>query len=264
MLPYLNLGCGNKFHTEWTNVDFVSTGKGVIAHDLLRGIPFPDNSFKVVYHSHVLEHFPKRKAAEFIKECYRVLSPGGIIRIAVPDLEQIARNYIQQMEFALKGDKEAEKNYDWILLEMYDQTVREETGGDMLKYLGSPDINESFVYQRIGEEGRVFREQLLKRMPSQNKKKTFRIKNLKQYFMNCLLGKSKEYLDIGKFRRGGEIHQWMYDRFSLSRILVDAGFKDPKVMSASESNIDNWNSFALDLHDGKVRKPDSLFMEAFK
>src|SRR5437868_3074633 len=96
-LHYLNLGCGATWHKDWTNIDFVSTSGSVEAHNLLNGIPRPDQSFQVVYHSHVLEHFPKAKAAGFISECYRVLQPEGVIRIAIPDLEQIALNYIKYL-----------------------------------------------------------------------------------------------------------------------------------------------------------------------
>lgn len=72
-MKYLNLGCGDRFHPSWTNINFTSTGAGVIAHDLKQGIPYPDNYFDVVYHSHVLEHFPKDAAETFIRECDRVL-----------------------------------------------------------------------------------------------------------------------------------------------------------------------------------------------
>ncbi|NJO52022.1 MAG: hypothetical protein HC840_24360, partial [Leptolyngbyaceae cyanobacterium RM2_2_4] len=48
---YLNLGCGGCFHLGWTNVDFKAKSQGIIAHDLLQGIPFPDACFSVVYHS---------------------------------------------------------------------------------------------------------------------------------------------------------------------------------------------------------------------
>lgn len=123
---YLNLGCGAKFHKDWTNVDFVSTGENVIGHNLLAGVPFEANRFDVVYHSHVLEHFPKDKAVEFIKECHRVLKKGGIIRVAIPDLEQIARNYLKYLEESLNKTPKAAEKYEWSLLEMYDQVVRNE------------------------------------------------------------------------------------------------------------------------------------------
>jgi predicted SAM-dependent methyltransferase len=61
IMKYLNLGCGSHYSTatEWTNLDFTSLDNNVIAHNLLTGIPFEDNSFDLVYHSHVLEHFSK-------------------------------------------------------------------------------------------------------------------------------------------------------------------------------------------------------------
>ena len=78
-LPYINIGCGFHFHEDWTNIDFHASGKDVIAHNLLKGIPFSDASFEVAYHSHVLEHFLKKDADFLISECYRVLKPGGMI-----------------------------------------------------------------------------------------------------------------------------------------------------------------------------------------
>src|SRR5688500_9331560 len=106
-LSYLNLGCGYHYHEDWVNVDFVSTGEGVIGHNLLNGIPFNDNTFEVVYHSHVIEHFTKRDGKKFLTECYRVLKPEGIIRVAIPDLQKIVEQY-QNILAQLKqnpGDK---------------------------------------------------------------------------------------------------------------------------------------------------------------
>lgn len=79
-----------------------------------------------------------------------------------------------------------------------------------------------------------------------------------------LLGKkAAQALDIGLFRLGGEVHQWMYDRFSLEQTLRNAGFADPVRQTAWESAVPNWSDFSLDtLPDGTIRKPDSLFMEA--
>ncbi|MDP4267502.1 MAG: methyltransferase, partial [Bacteroidota bacterium] len=73
-----------------------------------------------------------------------------------------------------------------------------------------------------------------------------------------------EYIKIGKFRLSGEIHQWMYDRYSLSTLLARTGFKEIQIMSAYESKINDWNKFQLDVIDGEIRKPDSLFIEAIK
>jgi hypothetical protein len=72
-------------------------------------------------------------------------------------------------------------------------------------------------------------------------------------------------LEIGRFRLRGEVHQWMYDRFSLGRILQRAGFAEPVAMEAHESKIPSWTAYCMDTEpDGTIYKPDSLFMEAVK
>lgn len=59
-----------------------------------RALPFSSNSVEVLYTSHVLEHFPRWKAQEIVKETFRVLKPGGLIRVIVPDLEVLCRRYL--------------------------------------------------------------------------------------------------------------------------------------------------------------------------
>ena len=76
--------------------------------------------------------------------------------------------------------------------------------------------------------------------------------------------KGKIALKQGLFRMSGENHQWMYDRFSLRRALLVAGFSNVEKCSAYESRILGFNSYNLDTVIGGVRKPDSLFMEGIK
>lgn len=70
---------------------------------------------------------------------------------------------------------------------------------------------------------------------------------------------------MGRFKRSGELHYWMYDSYSLSVALSSAGFTAPRRVGATESRIPNWVSFNLDTEpSGRVYKPDSLFMEGIK
>jgi hypothetical protein len=271
-MKLLNLGCGERYHKDWINIDFVSSGNGIIAHNLLKGIPFPDNSADAVYHSHVLEHFSKADGEKFIKECFRVLKPGGIIRIAVPDLESIADNYKKYLDLSLQGSEEAQVNYDWMMLELYDQTVRDCGGGEMGKFLTQEKVpNESFVRSRIGYFYEVVRQSLKGSMPANffaRIKKYLKdigfIRNLHQKIKNFRV-KYRTYRSLGKFRMSGEVHLWMYDRFSLARLLSRQGFKNPEVRTATTSQIANWPYYKLDAEaSGEVYKPDSLFMEAVK
>ena len=271
-LNYLNLGCGSTFHKDWTNVDFVSTGEDVIAHNLLSGVPFNDNTFEVVYHSHVLEHFPKDKAIVFIKECYRVLKTDGIIRIAIPDLERIAKNYLKYLEESLNNVPKAAEKYEWSLLEMYDQVVRTQEGGEMINFIKDETKQiDDFLLEQNGHEVKLLMDNLrVKQISTNNTIQvksgiSFNFKNrIKEKLKRMLLKDDYQKLSIAQFRNGGEIHQWMYDRYSLKLLLQNCGFKDVKVVTAFDSSIKDWNSFELDAKNGAIRKPDSLFVEAKK
>jgi hypothetical protein len=62
-----------------------------------------------------------------------------------------------------------------------------------------------------------------------------------------------------------ECHRWLYDRLLLGNTLRKAGFVDVHSRTAVESAMSEFRSFALDADlEGRVRKPDSLFMEARK
>jgi SAM-dependent methyltransferase len=264
--PYLNLGCGARFHQDWENVDFVATAPGVRAYDLRAGIPYPDASFDIVYHSHLLEHLPKEAASAFLRECYRVLKPAGTIRVAVPDLERIARLYLEALEKSLGGETSWKARYEWILLEMYDQTVRETPGGEMLAYVRRNPIPEKdFVAARLGGE---LQHMTTPKPPPLALNKTSNFSLLRNFISRKVarltLGREgiRTY-DSAKFRQSGEIHRWMYDRYSLANALRSAGFINPVKVGPADSRIPSWTAFHLDTEpDGRTYKPDSLFMEA--
>ena len=72
-------------------------------------------------------------------------------------------------------------------------------------------------------------------------------------------------LSVGRFRLGGEVHQWMYDRYSLGKLMADSGFVGIRNCGAAESAIANFTEYGLDTEfDGTTYKPDSFFMEALK
>ena len=70
---------------------------------------------------------------------------------------------------------------------------------------------------------------------------------------------------LGDARNRGETHQWMYDRFNLSCILKENGFRDIKQKSFDCSQIDNWKQYKLDVDDSQNEyKEGSLYMESRK
>jgi SAM-dependent methyltransferase len=125
----LNIGCGPCMfaHDGWTNYDhanfdqfinFIKTLPSdakslkfmeelrdyakaggelkIIPHDLTKGFPqHSDNSVHLIYLGQVIEHInPIFQAPELIKECYRMLKPGGVMRLTTPDLDLLVHAYI--------------------------------------------------------------------------------------------------------------------------------------------------------------------------
>jgi SAM-dependent methyltransferase len=274
----LNLGCGSRAHPDWVNVDFVAAGPGVQSYDLRKGIPFPDQSFDVVYHSHVLEHFQRPAAVDFMRECHRVLKSGGIIRVAVPDLEQIVRDYLEALKNASSGLPGWDENHDWMVLELYDQTVRERSCGELIKYFQRDPIpNWDFIHKRWGIQAEILRENLKPQSTAVSLHRNFRgtawgylfrhpVTVLRNKLIRVLLGSEDwEALQVAKFRKQGEIHFWMYDTYSLGKVLQTTGFSDVRRCAADQSLIPDWTRFHLDTEpDGTVYKPDSLYLEARK
>ena len=74
-----------------------------------------------------------------------------------------------------------------------------------------------------------------------------------------------ERLVRGDINRTGELRRWHYDQYSMGAMLSNAGFRYVHPVGASESRIQGWNRFGLDLNqDGSIYKPGSLYMEGAK
>jgi len=269
-LKCLNIGCGSKFHPDWENIDLVSYHKEVKAHNVLKGLPYPDNTFHIVYHSQFLEHIPKEEAQSFIAECHRVLRSGGHLRVVVPDLENIVKTYQKQLSQNLTSPTaESETNYDWIMLELYDQVLRQKSGGAMKQFLENHQgKNHAFLTERMGHIGREIQgdvkdESLNSKIKREGITRLLsrKLKGIYHKFTGAILGKKYR---LGHFRSQGEVHQWMYDRFSLARLLNNVGFQEIEKHSPFTSSIKDWPKYELDVKENLAFDPTSLFMEARK
>jgi hypothetical protein len=232
------------------------------------GIPLLDQSVDVLYHSHVLEHFEKDVGLKFLWECMRVLKFGGVLRIVVPDLEQITRAYLTSVDNWRNDASESnERHHDWLVAEIMDQCVRHQSAGACGSMLRAwPENDRSFLLERWGGEAERLLEgqagELVTGKPSLIRRVA---SGLKRKCVRFFLGADMVALEVGRFRLGGEPHLWMYDEFSLGRALRSVGFERVTRVTATFSQIGNWTTFGLDTDaDGKVYKPDSLYMEAVK
>ena len=279
-MHYLNLGCGKRYIPSWKNIDFTAHSEFVSSCDLQNRIPLDDNTFNLVYHSHVLEHFSQEKAQFFIEECYRVLQPYGVIRVVVPDLEDIARNYLAILNRIDINLDEFKSDHEWMTIEMLDQMVRRSSGGEMVRYISKEKLdNKKFIISRMGSEI----AKIIKSSETHNNiNSNYDVKNAnrvlkkiylflrnsnyrKEILLKLMLGEEYYKLQIGRFSESGELHQWMYDRVSLAGALKKVGFVQIIKRNAYDSYIPKWSEFNLDTEsDGSVYKPQSLYMEAIK
>lgn len=74
------------YDVAWPQIELV---------DVRKRFPLEHNSVDYIYCSQVLEHFERYDASKVLKESFRVLKTGGIIRISVPDIDKMLANYLE-------------------------------------------------------------------------------------------------------------------------------------------------------------------------
>ena len=110
-ITYLQVGGDwwNKCGDGWLNADAVftrlpdrfvcedwRTGRYIMRQDAGHGWPFEDASFDAVYSEHMFEHMLPMDGAAFLRESYRILKPGGVLRVTTPDLEKYLNGYVNR------------------------------------------------------------------------------------------------------------------------------------------------------------------------
>jgi predicted SAM-dependent methyltransferase len=257
----VNLGCGGRYHPDWVNFDLTPIGPAVRPANFIEGIPLADGGASCVYHSHVLEHLPLDVARRFLRECRRVLAPGGVIRVVVPDLEQTARDYLAVLDARRAGRGRA-ADHRWMLIEMFDQMVRTRPGGEFAAMLAEDAGNDDFVLPRVGAFGGQLAASARNSAAGDGGAGSLRGRVFRG-LTGLLPGRLGQTLREVRYRRAGEIHLWMYDELFLKDVLEEAGFTDVRRESPTTSSIPDFGRYGLDVEpDGKPWKGVSLYVEA--
>ncbi len=275
---YLNAGCGRRFYNgkPWINIDVGSDDETILPWDVRAGLPMEANAVDVVYLSHVLEHFSEEAGVCLTSECHRVLRPGGVLRVVVPDLEGICREYLRQLDEIRSAHSEHPDRLAWIKLELLDQCVRHKSGGRMREFFsehGRDAIEIDYVVGRIGTVGLQLANADFRQKTKEKARVHWRprfckwnLAAIREWALNILLTEGEEEaLRIGKFRTSGEVHLWMYESVSLVRLLQGVGFDEISLHNAETSQIADWECYQLDRDsDGREHAPNSLYIEAKK
>jgi len=113
----LHLGCGTVIVDGWVNIDNAPGARArklpligpmvgrlglfstpwspkIVIRDIRKPFPWGDGSVDMIYTSNVIEHLEKRDGENCLRECARVLRPGGVLRVVVPNLTGYVRDYM--------------------------------------------------------------------------------------------------------------------------------------------------------------------------
>ena len=88
---YLRVGSGSHTDPGWLSVDLVPVSRSIVFMDVTKRFPLPTASFDAMQCEHVIEHLSYAGGQVMLGEIRRVLRPGGILRIATPNLDLVSR-----------------------------------------------------------------------------------------------------------------------------------------------------------------------------
>ncbi len=89
----LQIGSGHNLLRGWLNTTLYPIEPGAVFLDARRPFPIPTGALDYIFSEHVIEHLEFEEATAMLGECFRALKPGGKIRLATPDLQQIIALY---------------------------------------------------------------------------------------------------------------------------------------------------------------------------
>ena len=106
----VNVGCGDQPLPGFVNLDLDRDAD--LKLDVRRGLPFADGTVDGIHSEHFVEHLTQGELLAFLRECRRALRPGGVVRVATPDLAEIVRCYVDPDWHERCGLKDY--GYDWL------------------------------------------------------------------------------------------------------------------------------------------------------
>jgi SAM-dependent methyltransferase len=267
---------------EWTNLKFSvlphPRGRPIAHYDIRKPLPFAADTFDAVYALHIIEHLTPEEANRFVAEIRRVLQPGGIFRISTPDLESIVRAYLQRLEECSRQSTEHNiVKYDWAVLELLDQMVRDRSGGHMQETVKRGHYDADYAHERYGDVFDEFyrppssehpepRKTLWERISSKSPRELPRVIcwKVSDLVFSWLQSWKSGQLG-GDPRKTKESNLWTYDRLSLRLLLEEQGFKNFSVKHYAQSDIVGWERYNLDRSGyGDHAIEPSLYVEARK
>lgn len=162
----LNIGSGSRPFDEFVNLDFFRRrNQPEVMHDLRYPLPFPAERFEGVFSEHCFEHLSPLHAWQRLQDCFRILKPGGVIRLSLPSLQRVIQFYVNPKEdsyrefYAFGCEAIRDLTQNWGHVSVYDF----EYLSYLVSTIGFVDIKEC----QFGESRMpVLAKEFLERRPS--------------------------------------------------------------------------------------------------
>lgn len=241
----LNLGCGTRMHRSWNNLDFslsILLSRHPAISNILRklGVLSQERYEKLLRVAPDAIYWNLAKGIPFADDTLDIVYHSHVLEHFDREL---APEILKECFRVLKRNgiiRVVVPNLQ-ILINKYNASVT-------LLQQNKSEAALEHHYQAIYD---LFEQMVRREMAGtqQQRKVVRRLENLVR----------------GDASQTGEIHRWMYDSYSLEKLLAQVGFKDIRVQTPFTSRIAGWTSFNLDTDaDGTIDKPDSLYMEGVK
>jgi len=274
----INIGCGNCFvgSDDWVNLDLNAINDSIQKKTFNSYVKnLSAESVNCIYMSHLIEHLDGDAVIDFFDKAYRVLKPGGGIRIVTPDFDSIVHEYIRATE---KGSTEIASFEKLMLLE---QCTRTEPSGtyrsEIRRLIDKSDENDivDHVYKRTGEHPlENSNTKNLKRSKSRNLRAVCSrfFRRLSKRMLRCHLAMVRWLLPQClrsnlSLTDAGERHLWIYSAYEVEQLARAKGFTAIFNMAHDQSKFLCVDELAiLDIADnGSARKgTHSMFLEVVK
>ena len=256
---FYNVGAGEFRHPHWTNVDHLSEyyaanlrRSGIdLDYDLFSLTPLPIESgvAEAIYSSHTIEHVTNAAANHFLRESYRILRPGGFLRLTTPDIDLEYR--------AWKDDDRA--YFYWV-------NYHPRAGGNVA--LDAPQWTEVerrrvnattsqvFLHHFASAASVLHREGSHERISDAELARVFSTRPYEEALDYCT---SKCPLEIQREQPGNHMNWWNWRK--LSKMLTEAGFANPRRSGYGQSFCHAMRDIRLfDFNSPKT----SIYVEANK
>ena len=251
----INIGSCDFNKEGWYTLDKASShyssrqNKIDFNHDLMSNNPIPleDNSLKVAYSSHTIEHISYKYVQHMFYEMYRVLEPGGIIRITCPDMGRCYQAYL---------DNDEDYIFKWLLNPQGYAKFKTHGIGEQLLFIFASYLSPYRSHITVSDLGKI------KKYQEDEITKIFK-ENTKVDALNLFSRECEAHAESIKSKYPGEhINWWDFDK--IKSFMEISGFRNIQQERFNQSrNYDLYGFDQLNDDNNKCLKY-TIFVEAEK